>query len=162
MSVHSYKEFHQKVTTAGMLVAVGIAFGDIGTSPLYTLNAVFHSRVITEETALGALSCIFWTLSFQTSLKYIIITLRADNKGEGGIFSLYALIRRYWGKWLIFPAMAGAAFLMADGIITPPISVASAIEGLQKVVPSINTVPIVIVILMGLFIFQQLLFAGAF
>lgn len=155
MSAHSNQSFHQKVTAAGMLVAAGIAFGDIGTSPLYTLNAVFHDRLITKEIALGSLSCIFWTLFFQTTLKYIIITLQADNKGEGGIFSLYALIRRYWGKWLIFPAMAGAAFLMADGIITPPISVASAIEGLQKVIPSINTVPIVIAILIGLFISQQ-------
>lgn len=155
MESHSNKSFHQRVTTAGMLVAIGIVFGDIGTSPLYTLNAVFHDRIITKEIALGSLSCIFWTLFFQTTLKYIIITLQADNKGEGGIFSLYALIRRYWGKWLIFPAMAGGAFLMADGIITPPISVASAIEGVQKVMPSINTIPIIIAILVALFIFQQ-------
>jgi KUP system potassium uptake protein len=105
--------------------------------------------------ALGALSAIFWTLFFQTTLKYVIITLQADNNGEGGIFSLYALIRRFWGKWLLIPAMAGGAFLMADGIITPPISVASAIEGLQKINPHINTVPIIIVILIGLFCFQQ-------
>lgn len=147
--------FHKRVTTAGVLIAAGIVFGDIGTSPLYTLNAVFHDRAITEEVALGALSAIFWTLLFQTTLKYVIITLQADNKGEGGIFSLYALIRHYWGKWLLIPAMAGGAFLMADGIITPPISVASAIEGLQKLNPHINTVPIVIVILIALFIFQQ-------
>lgn len=92
---------------------------------------------------------------FQTTLKYVIITLQADNKGEGGILSLYALIRRYWGKWLIFPAMAGGAFLIADGIITPPISVASAIEGVQQVIPGFNTVPIIIAILIGLFLFQQ-------
>ncbi|MBC7867471.1 MAG: KUP/HAK/KT family potassium transporter [Gloeobacteraceae cyanobacterium ES-bin-316] len=155
MSTINHTAFHKQITLAGSLIAVGIVFGDIGTSPLYTLNAVFHDRVITEVAALGCLSLIFWTLCFQTTLKYIIITLQADNKGEGGIFSLYALIRRYWGKWLIFPAMAGGAFLMADGIITPPISVASAIEGLQKVAPEINTVPIIIVILIGLFIFQQ-------
>lgn len=147
--------FHRSVTSAGALIAIGIVFGDIGTSPLYTLNAVFHNRVITEGVALGALSAIFWTLFFQTTLKYIIITLQADNNGEGGIFSLYALIRRFWGKWLIFPAMAGGAFLMADGIITPPISVASAIEGLQKISPDINTVPIIIGILILLFFFQQ-------
>lgn len=155
MSLSASDLFHKRITTAGVLVATGIVFGDIGTSPLYTLNAVFHDRVITEDVALGALSAIFWTLFFQTTLKYIIITLQADNKGEGGIFSLYALIRRFWGKWLIFPAMAGAAFLMADGIITPPISVASAIEGLQKVNANINTVPIVIIILILLFVFQQ-------
>ncbi|WP_205512770.1 KUP/HAK/KT family potassium transporter [Longitalea arenae] len=147
--------FHKKITGAGILIATGIVFGDIGTSPLYTLNAVFHDRVITEDVALGALSAIFWTLFFQTTLKYVIITLQADNNGEGGIFSLYALIRRFWGKWLLIPAMAGGAFLMADGIITPPISVASAIEGLQKINPEINTVPIVIVILILLFAFQQ-------
>lgn len=147
--------FHKKITAAGILIATGIVFGDIGTSPLYTLNAVFHDRVITEDVALGALSAIFWTLFFQTTLKYVIITLQADNKGEGGIFSLYALIRRFWGKWLLIPAMAGGAFLMADGIITPPISVASAIEGLQKIKPNIDTVPIVIVILIILFTFQQ-------
>jgi KUP system potassium uptake protein len=147
--------FHKRITAAGILIATGIVFGDIGTSPLYTLNAVFHDRVITEDVALGALSAIFWTLFFQTTLKYVIITLQADNKGEGGILSLYALIRRFWGKWLLIPAMAGGAFLMADGIITPPISVASAIEGLQKIKPDIDTVPIVIVILIILFTFQQ-------
>lgn len=147
--------FHKRITIAGILIATGIVFGDIGTSPLYTLNAVFHDRVITEDVALGALSAIFWTLFFQTTLKYVIITLQADNNGEGGIFSLYALIRRYWKRWLLIPAMAGGAFLIADGIITPPISVASAIEGLQKINPHINTVPIVIAILIGLFIFQQ-------
>lgn len=155
MSSHSPALFHRRVSAAGLLIAIGIVFGDIGTSPLYTLNAVFHDQVITEEIALGALSAIFWTLFFQTTLKYVIITLQADNNGEGGIFSLYALIRRVSGKWLLFPAMAGGAFLIADGIITPPISVASAIEGLDKIYPHINTVPIVIAILVVLFLFQQ-------
>lgn len=147
--------FHKRITAAGILIAAGIVFGDIGTSPLYTLNAIFHGRVVTEDVALGALSAIFWTLFFQTTLKYVIIILQADNKGEGGILSLYALIRRFWGRWLLIPAMAGGAFLLADGIITPPISVASAIEGLQKINPHIDTVPIVIVILVILFTFQQ-------
>jgi KUP system potassium uptake protein len=155
MSAENTSSFHQRITLAGSLIAVGIVFGDIGTSPLYTLNAVFHHEPVSEVVALGSLSAIFWTLIFQTTLKYIILTLRADNKGEGGIFSLYALIRRFWGKWLIYPAMAGGAFLIADGIITPPISVASAIEGVQKVMPWINTVPVVIGILVILFIFQQ-------
>lgn len=153
--VHSSNEFHKRITFAGALIAIGIVFGDIGTSPLYTLNAVFHNRTVTEAIALGSFSCIFWTLTFQTTLKYVIITLQADNKGEGGIFSLYALIRRYSGKWLVYAAMAGGAFLMADGIITPPISVASAIEGVQKIYPDIQTVPIVIGILIVLFLFQQ-------
>src|ERR1700754_5296613 len=155
MQTTSPELFHKRVSAAGILIATGIVYGDIGTSPLYTLNAVFHDRVITEDIALGSLSAIFWTLFFQTTLKYVIITLQADNKGEGGIFSLYALIRRFWGRWLLIPAMAGAAFLMADGIITPPISVASAIEGLQAINPHIQTEGIVIVILILLFIFQQ-------
>lgn len=149
------KSFHQQISVAGALVAMGIVFGDIGTSPLYTLNAVFHERVISEAVALGSLSAIFWTLVLQTTIKYVIITLQADNHGEGGILSLYALIRRYWGKWLVFPAIAGAAFLLADGIITPPISVASAVEGLQKEFPDLNTMPIVLALLTGLFLFQQ-------
>jgi KUP system potassium uptake protein len=155
MTLHSSEDFHKRVTGAGLLIAVGIVFGDIGTSPLYTLNAIFHGRQVTEDVALGAFSAIFWTLFFQTTLKYVLITLQADNKGEGGILSLYALIRRYWGRWLMIPAMAGGAFLIADGIITPPISVSSAIEGLQKVYPTIQTEPIVIVILVLLFTFQQ-------
>lgn len=155
MTLHSSEDFHKRVTGAGLLIAVGIVFGDIGTSPLYTLNAIFHGRQISQDVAFGAFSAIFWTLFFQTTLKYVIITLQADNKGEGGILSLYALIRRYWGRWLMIPAMAGGAFLIADGIITPPISVSSAIEGLQKFYPTIETEPIVIVILIVLFTFQQ-------
>lgn len=148
-------QFHKRISLAGALVAIGIVFGDIGTSPLYTLNAVFHDHTITKTIALGSLSCIFWTLVFQTTVKYVIITLQADNKGEGGIFSLYALVRRFSGKWLIYAAMAGGAFLIADGIITPPISVASAIEGVQKIYPDIQTVPIIVGILVVLFLFQQ-------
>jgi len=155
MSSSSATIFHKRITSAGILIAIGIVFGDIGTSPLYTLNAVFHNRIITKDIALGSLSAIFWTLFFQTTLKYVIITLQADNKGEGGIFSLYALIRRFSGKWLLFPAMAGGAFLIADGIITPPISVASAIEGLQEIYPHLETEGIVIGILIVLFLFQQ-------
>ncbi|MCH5717864.1 KUP/HAK/KT family potassium transporter [Niabella hibiscisoli] len=149
--------FHRQIKLGGVLIATGIVFGDIGTSPLYTLNALFHSGEIVSETkALGILSCIIWTLTLQTTLKYILITLQADNNGEGGIFSLYTLIRRYFGRWLIIPAILGGAFLIADGIITPPISVASAIEGLQKFDPGLNTVPIVIAIIILLFVLQQL------
>lgn len=152
-----YHAFHRQIKPAGLLIAIGIVFGDIGTSPLYTLNALFHEgEVVSPAKALGILSCIIWTLTLQTTLKYILITLQADNHGEGGIFSLYTLIRRYFGKWLIVPAILGGAFLIADGIITPPISVASAIEGLQKFDPQLNTVPIVIAIIVVLFLIQQL------
>src|SRR5688572_5843734 len=119
-----------KVGLAGVLITIGIIFGDIGTSPLYVMKAIIGTSVVTDQLVLGALSCVFWTLTLQTTIKYVIITLRADNKGEGGIFSLYTLVRRY-KKWLIVPAMLGGAALLADGIITPPISVASAIEGLE-------------------------------
>lgn len=148
--------FHKQIKLAGILIATGIVFGDIGTSPLYTYNAIFHpGEIINPMKALGVLSCVIWTLTLQTTLKYILITLQADNNGEGGIFSLYALIRRYFGKWTIVLAVIGGSFLMADGIITPPISVASAIEGLQKFNPELNTVPIVIAIIIGLFMIQQ-------
>jgi KUP system potassium uptake protein len=151
----THQSFQNKITVAGMLVATGIVFGDIGTSPLYTQDSIFHNRVITETIALGTLSAIFWTLTFQTTIKYVLLTLQADNNGEGGIFSLYALIRRYWGKWLIIPAIAGGAFLMADGIITPPISVTSAMEGIYAIKPDLNITPIVLGILVLLFVFQQ-------
>ena len=144
----------KKLSFAGFLVSVGIVFGDIGTSPLYTYSAILGDAPITELVALGGVSAIFWTLTFQTTIKYVLITLKADNKGEGGIFSLYTLIRKY-RRWLLFPAIAGGAFLLADSIITPPISVSSAIEGLERVYPELPVIPIVIAILVGLFLIQQ-------
>lgn len=146
----------QKVTAASLLVALGIIYGDIGTSPLYVLKAIVGDRPIDEILVYGGVSCIFWTLLLQTTIKYIWLTLRADNDGEGGIFSLYALVRRY-GKWLVIPTILGATTLLADGIITPPISVASAIEGLRSLegLEHLQTVPIVIVILSLLFFFQR-------
>ncbi len=147
--------YQQKLSTAGLLVTLGIIFGDIGTSPLYVLSAIVGDKPIDVETIKGGLSCIFWTLTLQTTLKYVILTLRADNKGEGGIFSLYALVRRTKIKWLMFPAIIGGSALLADGIITPPISVASAIEGLRGLNPYIKTVPIVLAILFVLFFLQQ-------
>ena len=143
-----------KITAASLLVALGIIYGDIGTSPLYVLKAIVGDRPITEALVFGGVSCIFWTLVFQTTIKYIWLTLKADNEGEGGIFSLYALVRRY-GKKLVIPTILGATTLLADGIITPPISVASAIEGLDMVIPNLPTVPIVVVILSLLFFFQR-------
>jgi KUP system potassium uptake protein len=143
-----------RVTMATLLVALGIIYGDIGTSPLYVLKAIVGERTINETLVLGGVSCIFWTLVFQTTIKYIWLTLKADNQGEGGIFSLYALVRRY-GKKLVIPTILGATTLLADGIITPPISVSSAVEGLNMVLPDLPTVPIVIVILSALFFFQR-------
>ncbi|CCH54133.1 K potassium transporter [Fibrisoma limi BUZ 3] len=141
------------VSAAGLLVALGIIYGDIGTSPLYTLRAIVGTNVVQANLVKGALSCVFWTLTLQTSVKYVILILRADNRGEGGIFALYALVRRH-ARWLTLPAMVGGAALLADGIITPPISVSSAIEGLELLYPNIPTVPIVIAILTVLFLIQ--------
>lgn len=138
-----------------LLVTLGIIYGDIGTSPLYVMKAIVGKQPINPEVVLGGISCIFWTLTIQTTFKYVMLTLRADNKGEGGIFSLYALVRRTKLKWLIAPAIIGGSALLADGIITPPISVASAIEGLRLFNPEIPTVPIVIAILTALFFIQQ-------
>jgi KUP system potassium uptake protein len=152
----------KKISAAGLLVTLGIIYGDIGTSPLYVFSSIISKRAITDQLVYGGISCVFWTLTLQTTFKYIILTLQADNKGEGGIFSLFALVRRY-RHWLYFPAIVGAGTLLADGIITPPISVASAIEGLNGVhglentiVPgNALTVGIVIGIISLLFFFQQ-------
>ncbi|MBN9485282.1 MAG: potassium transporter Kup [Bacteroidetes bacterium 43-93] len=151
-----------RVTYASLLIALGIIYGDIGTSPLYALRAVVGNRHIDETLVYGGVSCIFWTLVFQTTIKYIWLTLQADNQGEGGVFSLYALVKRY-GRHLVIPTILGATTLLADGIITPPISVASAIEGLNSVKGMENiivpgntlTVSIVILILSALFFFQR-------
>jgi len=143
-----------KVTMSSLIVALGIIYGDIGTSPLYVLKAIVGDRPITELLIYGGVSCIFWTLAIQTTIKYIWLTLKADNEGEGGIFSLYALVRRY-GKWLAIPTILGATTLLADGIITPPITVASSIEGLGIVIPNLPVITIVIIILSLLFFFQR-------
>lgn len=143
-----------RITIASLLVALGIIYGDIGTSPLYVMKAIVGERTIDEALVFGGVSCIFWTLVFQTSIKYIFLTLMADNDGEGGVFSLYALVKRY-GKGLVIPTILGATTLLADGIITPPISVASAVEGLEMIFPDLPTVSIVVVILSLLFFFQR-------
>ena len=151
---HSH-ELHSKLSLGGILVTLGIIFGDIGTSPLYVMKSIIGSHAINPEVVLGGISAIFWTLTLQTTLKYVLITLSADNNGEGGIFALYALVKRTKVKWLIVPAIIGGSALLADGIITPPISVASAVEGIRTYYPDINTVPIVIAILVVLFTIQQ-------
>ena len=147
------KNLH-KLSAAGLLISLGIIYGDIGTSPLYVFKAIISDRIITTDLILGGLSCIFWTLTLQTTIKYVIITLRADNKGEGGILSLYSLVKKK-GKWLVIPAMIGGSALLADGMITPPITVSAAIEGLRIFYKDIPTVPIVIAIISLLFLIQQ-------
>jgi len=152
--VSSHKDL-QKLTIPGLLISLGIIYGDIGTSPLYVFKAIVGSKdPISELVVLGGVSLIIWTLTLQTTLKYVVITLQADNKGEGGIFSLFSLVRRK-AKWLILPAVIGGCALLADGIITPPISIASAIEGLKPLYPDIPTIYIVIAIIAGLFFIQQ-------
>ncbi len=151
----SHSNSISKVTFAGLIVTLGIVFGDIGTSPLYVMKAIVaESKELTPFLIYGALSCIIWTLTLQTTLKYVIITLRADNHGEGGIFALFALIRRK-KNWIAILTMIGGSALLADGIITPSITVTSAIEGLQLINPAIPVVPLVLAILTLLFFFQQ-------
>jgi KUP system potassium uptake protein len=154
----SSKSSHTAISGAGLLIALGIIYGDIGTSPLYVMTSVLKSGrvpdLIDPALVLGAISCVLWTLTLQTTVKYVLLTLNADNNGEGGIFSLYALVRRR-GAWLSAVAIIGGSALLADGVITPPISVASAVEGMRAIYPNIPTVPIVIGIIMGLFLLQS-------
>lgn len=146
------------LSSAGVLISLGIIYGDIGTSPIYTFRFIVGPHAITEDLIFGGLSCVFWTLTLITSIKYVYLALNANNRGEGGIFALYALVRRYKAGWVIYPAIIGCATLISDGFITPAISVTSAIEGLRALNPEITTntiISIVIVILVALFIFQQ-------
>lgn len=161
MSSHSHK-----LSVAGVLIALGIIYGDIGTSPLYVMKELIvpdgHAEIVSKELVFGGISCVFWTLMILTTFKYVYLALNADNKGEGGIFALYALVRRYKASWIIYPAIIGCASLIADGFITPPISVSSAVEGLANLgtrwgvdFQHIATIPIVLTILIFLFIIQQ-------
>ncbi|MCO5259699.1 MAG: KUP/HAK/KT family potassium transporter [Crocinitomicaceae bacterium] len=145
-----------KVTFASLLIALGIVYGDIGTSPLYTFKAIIGNDAINETLVLGGVSCVFWTLTLQTTIKYVILTLKADNEGEGGIISLFSLVKRF-GKNIIVPTMIGAAALLADGIITPAVTVTTSIEGL-KMIPGfeeIHHVPIVLLIISIIFFSQR-------
>lgn len=146
-----------RFSSLGVVLAIGIVFGDIGTSPLYVMRAVLNSLPVNQltrpEYVLGAVSCVIWTLTIQTTLKYVIITLRADNKNEGGILALYALIRKKY-RWAYLLAGIGAATLLADGIITPAMTVMSAIEGLAPIAPHIPVIPITVTIVFLLFIVQ--------
>lgn len=144
------------LTLAGVIITIGIVFGDIGTSPLYVMKAIISGSKGTLELdfILGAISCIIWTLTLQTTVKYVLITLRADNRGEGGIMALYALVRKR-KKWLFALAIVGGSTLLADGIITPSITIVSAVEGLQLKFPGIHILPVAILIVSALFLVQQ-------
>ena len=147
---------HNKVSLWGLLITLGIVFGDIGTSPLYVMKAVLHTgETIDQRTILGALSCIIWTLTLQTTIKYVCVALRADNNGEGGILALYALLRRLKSKWIYILAIIGASTLLADGIIPPAITVTTAIEGLESISPHLPVIPITLAIITIIFFVQR-------
>lgn len=146
----------KRITLAGLLVTIGIVYGDIGTSPLYVMKAITAINPgYDQDYIIGAVSCVIWTLTLQTTLKYVILALRADNRGEGGILALFALLKNLPAKWLYTIAAIGASALIADGVITPAITVTSAVEGLRSVVADVPVVPIVIVIICLIFILQQ-------
>ncbi len=153
----SNKSLHQTpLSFAGVIITIGIVFGDIGTSPLYVFQAITDGgKNINPDIILGGLSSVIWTLILLATVKYIYFALNADNKGEGGIFALYALLKQKRAKWIIIPALIGCATLMADGFITPAISISSAVEGLNTLYPDIPTIPIVVGIIFGLFAIQQ-------
>lgn len=147
----------KRATLAGLFIALGIIYGDIGTSPLYVFNAITNGRIVSEDLIIGSLSCIIWTITLQTTIKYVLLVLKADNRGEGGTFALYALVRRR-KRWLVIPAMIGGAALLADGMITPPISITSAVEGLQELPAFSNIeeyVVYIVLIILSLFFFLQ-------
>jgi KUP system potassium uptake protein len=150
------KKIVSPITFAGLVITLGIVYGDIGTSPLYVMKAIVAGSGghISENFILGAISCIIWTLTLQTTIKYVLITLRADNRGEGGILALYALVRKK-KKWLYIVALIGGSALLADGVITPSITVVSAVEGLQLTHPGLSVIPIALAIITALFLIQQ-------
>ena len=137
-------------------MTLGIVFGDIGTSPLYVMKAIVSTgETLDTDYILGALSCIIWTLTLQTTVKYVLIALRADNNGEGGILALYALLRRHRHRWIYVIAVIGASTLLADGVITPAITVTTAIEGLEGISPDLPVMPVVIAIITVIFFVQR-------
>ncbi len=145
-----------KAGLAGLLMTLGIVFGDIGTSPLYVMKAIVSTgEVLDTDYILGALSCIIWTLTLQTTVKYVLIALRADNNGEGGILALYALLRRHRRRWIYVIAVIGASTLLADGVITPAITVTTAVEGLEGISPDIPVMPVVLAIITVIFFVQR-------
>jgi KUP system potassium uptake protein len=145
-----------KASLAGVLITIGIVFGDIGTSPLYVFQAITSNGTeFSQDLIYGGLSAVIWTLILLATIKYIYFALNADNKGEGGIFALYALLKEKRVKWIIIPALIGCATLIADGFITPAISISSAVEGINNIYPDLPVLPIVIGIIIALFTVQQ-------
>lgn len=145
-----------KMTFAGILISTGIVFGDIGTSPLYVFQAITGGgKNVSEAFILGGLSCVIWTLLLIATFKYVYFALNADNKGEGGIFALFALLKERRFRWIIIPALIGCSTLIADGFITPAISISSAVEGLNNIYPNLKVIPIVVTIVVILFAVQQ-------
>ena len=140
MKDQSNAHSHHALTFAGLLITLGIIYGDIGTSPLYVMKSIVGEKLVNKDVIYGAVSLVFWTLTIQTTFKYVMLVLRADNNGEGGIFSLYTLVRRR-RRWLLYPAMIGGCAVLSEGMITPPISVSAAIEGLSEM-ESLNHVEI--------------------
>ncbi len=141
-----------KLSYGGLLITLGIIYGDIGTSPLYVMKAIIGNKPIQPDIILGGLSCIIWTLIITTSFKYVYLAMQADNQGEGGIFSLYALVKKHQAKWPLIAALIGCSALLADGFITPTISISSAVEGLNILYPDLPTIPVVLTILFLLFV----------
>ena len=156
----------KKATMLGMLITLGIVYGDIGTSPLYVMNAIIADAgsvgALSPDYIIGSVSLIFWTLMILTTIKYVVLAMQADNNGEGGIFALYALVRRR-GAWLAIPALIGGAALLADGTLTPAVTVTTALEGLKGqtfgrfVFSNNQTVVLVITtgVLLALFLIQR-------
>ncbi len=152
----SHRQIH-RVTVAALLVTIGIVFGDIGTSPLYVMKAIMGVGAAHDAGyVIGAVSCIIWTLTLQTTLKYVVIALRADNRGEGGILALYSLVRGLKKRWAYVLAAVGASALIADGVITPAMTVTSAVEGLRDLSPDAPVLPVVLVTISGIFLIQRL------
>lgn len=146
----------EKLSVAGALATLGIIFGSIGTSPLYTIKAIINGTPgnLNQLLIYGGLSCIFWTLTLSATVKYVLISLKADNKGEGGIFALFTLIKSR-GSWAALLTMIGGAAFLADGIITPAITLTSSIEGFRLSNPAIPVIPVVLLIIGLLFFVQQ-------
>lgn len=146
---------HGNVTLLTLVMTMGIVFGDIGTSPLYVMKAILNvNPSFDADYVIGAVSCVIWTLTLQTTVKYVIIALRADNKGEGGILALFSLLQKTRYKWLYVVAIIGACTLVADGVITPAITVTTAIEGLRTFSPDTPVIPIVFLIITAIFVIQ--------
>ncbi len=136
MSIDSEGRKKQKISGAMFLITIGIVYGDIGTSPMYVMKSILEGNGginhVNQDFIIGSLSLVIWTITLLTTVKYVLIAMKADNHGEGGIFSLYALVRNY-GKWLIIPTILGGAALLADGVLTPAVTVTTAVEGLRSI-----------------------------